>query len=198
MLTEKQHQTLIFIQEFVRDQGFSPSTAEIAAGIGIRSRGVAYRYVLALQDAGYLRLQEGRRRNIELCDLDDSEAALPLLGQIAAGAPIEAIPESESIEPASWLLGPGRYALKVNGDSMIDEGILDGDIIVCQEASTARDHQIVVALIDREWVTLKRLCRLSGGRVALKPANAEHEVQIYEGARVEIQGIFVGLMRLSE
>jgi repressor LexA len=122
---------------------------------------------------------------------------LPIIGKIAAGSPIEAIESQESMDLVDWFLGPGRYALKVEGDSMIDEGIMHGDIIVCQTARTARNGQIVVALIDNEQATLKRIDYPDAEHICLIPANQNHQKQWYHASRVTIQGIFVGLLRMA-
>jgi repressor LexA len=125
-------------------------------------------------------------------------AALPLMGSIAAGSPIEAITQQETIDVSQIFLGPNRFALRVKGDSMIDEGILDGDIVVCEKADNASNGQIVVALIDNEQATLKRLQRNQNNSITLLPANAKHKPQSYPADRVNIQGIFVGLLRFEK
>jgi repressor LexA len=193
MLTEKQHQTFRFIEQYIDEFGYSPTTAEIAMGISIKSRGVVYRYLQVLQSAGLIHLIPGKRRNIVI----QQKTVLPLVGKIAAGLPIEAINNAEELDILSMFIGDGRYALEVQGDSMIEEGIFDGDIVVCQESATARDQQIVVALVDNENATLKRFKNNQDGTVTLFPANSSHSPQTYESHRVTIQGIFVGLLRLS-
>jgi len=193
MLTEKQHQTFRFIEQYIEEFGYAPTTAEIAMGISIKSRGVVYRYLQVLQSAGLISLIPGKRRNIVI----QQKAVLPLVGKIAAGLPIEAINNAEELDILSMFIGDGRYALEVQGDSMIEEGIFDGDIVVCQESATARDQQIVVALVDNENATLKRFKNNQDGTVTLFPANSSHSPQTYESHRVTIQGIFVGLLRLS-
>lgn len=194
MLTEKQHQTFRFIEQYISEFGYSPTTAEIAMGISIKSRGVVYRYLQVLQSAGFIHLIPGKRRNIVI----QQKTVLPLVGKIAAGLPIEAINNAEELDILSMFIGDGRYALEVEGDSMIDEGIFDGDIVVCQESTIARDQQIVVALVDNENATLKRFKNNQDGTITLFPANNSHSPQTYESHRVTIQGIFVGLLRLSK
>ena len=193
MLTEKQHQTFKFIQNYINEYGYSPTTAEIAMGIAIKSRGVVYRYLQVLQSLGLIELVSGKRRNIII----KNKASLPLVGKIAAGMPIEAIENAEELDILSMFIGDGRYALEVKGDSMIDEGIFDGDIVVCQETSTANNNQIVVALVDNENATLKRFKNNQDGTITLFPANSNHQPQIYTTDRVKIQGVYVGLLRLS-
>lgn len=194
MLTLSQQKTLDFIKKFLRIKGYAPTASEIANGIGITSRGVVHRYLKALQEAGELHLLPNRHRNIQLVNRV-SPKVLPLVGCIAAGQPIEAIAEHESINITEIFLGENRFALRVKGDSMIDEGIFDGDIVVCEHASTARDGQIVVALIDQEHATLKRLKRENNELITLLPANRALKPMLYESSRVTIQGIYIGLIR---
>jgi repressor LexA len=196
MLTATQHKTLDFIRQHLARQGYAPSLEEIAAGIGIRSKGTAHRHVQALVEAGYLRLIPGRKRGIELTDATPgTNLKLPLLGRIAAGRPIEAIPEQESLNLAEYLLGPDRYALQVKGDSMIEAGILDGDLIIVKRQETAQDNDIVVALIDGEEATLKRLRHRAGGQILLIAANPTIAPLSYAAERVQIQGVLVGQLR---
>jgi repressor LexA len=196
MLTATQHKTLDFIRQYLTRRGYAPSLEEIAAGIGIRSKGTAHRHVQALAEAGYLRLIPGRKRGIELTDAAPEAALrLPLLGRIAAGRPIEAIPDQESLNLADYLLGPDRYVLEVKGDSMIEAGILNGDLIIVKRQETAQDNDIVVALIDGEEATLKRLQHQADGQVLLIAANPEIAPLSYPAARVQIQGVLVGQLR---
>ena len=185
MITEKQHQTFIFIKQYIQDNGYAPTTAEIALGIGIQSRGVVHRYLQALQNLGLITLAAGKRRNITI----NRTTTLPLIGKIAAGLPIEAIDNAEELDILSMFIGDGRYALEVKGDSMIDEGIFEGDIVVCQKANTASANDIVVALVDNENATLKRLKNNQDGTVTLIPSNENHQPQTYAAERVAIQGI---------
>ncbi|MEJ2394697.1 MAG: transcriptional repressor LexA [Candidatus Thiodiazotropha sp.] len=195
MLTPTQDRTLAFIRRYLKRRGYAPSLIEIAEGIGITSKGTAHRHVQALADAGRIRLIPGRKRGIAL--VDDEEAAkssLPLLGRIAAGRPIEAIAGQERLDLRD-LLGPDRYALQVQGESMIGAGILDGDLVVIERCDTADDGAIVVALIDDEEATLKRLKRLKSGRIKLLAENPEVPPLTYAAKRVRIQGVLVCQMR---
>jgi repressor LexA len=197
MITRAQRRTLDFIRGYILRQGHSPSLIEIAEGIGIQSKGVVHRYVQALADEGYLYLTPGRKRSIELAEeLDGEDFSLPLLGRIAAGQPIEAIPGQDRLNLAEQLLGPDRYALKVCGDSMIDVGILDGDTVIIEHRDTARNGEIVVALIDQEEATLKRLKRGPRGRITLIAENASIPPMVYAAKRVSIQGVLVGQLRI--
>lgn len=198
MLTLGQNRVYQFIISFYKEQGYAPSTGEIAEGIGIQSRGVAHRYIKALESHGLIQLVPGKKRNIRLLDTDNQQRfQMPLLGKIAAGQPIAAILDEDTVDVTQMFLTPGRYALRVEGDSMIDEGIYDGDLIICQHSDYAEDGQIVVALIDGESATLKRLQRDNANQVTLLPANAQHQPQTYSSDRVTIQGVYVGLLRFS-
>lgn len=192
MLTLGQKRTYKFVQNFINTNHFAPTAAEIAAGTGITSRGVVHRYLKALEEAGYLRLLPNRHRNIELCSTHPA-AGLWLKGEIAAGAPIEAVEMPESVD-LDCFQSEDCFALRVRGDSMIEEGILDGDIVVCRSVPTGVDGQIVVALIDERDVTLKRLER-QGNTVILYPANSQLPPVTYAAERVTVQGLYVGLLR---
>jgi repressor LexA len=195
MLTPTQDRTLAFIRRYLKRRGYAPSLIEIAEGIGITSKGTAHRHVQALAEAGAIRLIAGRKRGIELADEETlSKTSLPLLGRIAAGQPIEAIAGQERLE-LNDLFGPNRYALQVKGDSMIDAGIFDGDLAVIERCDTADDGTIVVALIDGEEATLKRLRRLKSGRIKLIAENPDVPPMIYAAKRVRIQGVLVCQLR---
>lgn len=200
MLTRGQHRTLNFIKQFMSQNDYAPTAAEIAAGTGIKSRGVVHRYLRALESAGALALEPKRHRNIILKDqfvIGHKKPHLPLVGQIAAGEPIEALQDADSINLAEIFLGENRYALRVKGNSMIDEGIFDGDIVICEQSDTAQNGQIVVALVDRQEATLKRFQRGPNNEVILHPANQAMNPMIYPQNRVAIQGIYVGLLRTT-
>jgi repressor LexA len=198
MLTLSQRKTYEFIQQFFADHEYAPTAAEIAEGIGIKSRGVVHRYLKALEAAGYIHLEPKRHRNIRLLNIEasnDGDGGLPLVGAIAAGRPIEAITQHETVDVANVFLGPNRYALRVKGDSMVEEGIFDGDIVVCEQAVTANNGNIVVALIDGNEATLKRFHRNPDETVTLFPANQQLQPMTYGADRVQVQGRFVGLLR---
>ena len=197
MLTDNQRTVLNFIQRYIASHGISPKLQEIAEGIGISSRGVAHRYVQALVDAGYLANDKGKHRGIRLLRENPNQQgnSLPLLGKIAAGKPIEAIPGEDEINLVDFF-GQNNFAVRVQGNSMIDAGILDGDIVVIEFRETANDGDIVVALIDEEETTLKRFKRSGQGRfIKLIPENAEMETMVYGANRVRIQGVLVGQLR---
>lgn len=195
MFTKRQHQTLALIRQHIARTGEAPSLAEIAAGTGIRSRAAAHRHVKALADAGCIELVPGRKRGIRLVgDAAEGLLELPLAGRIAAGRPIEAIPGRDTLNLADFFLGPDRFALQVRGDSMIGAGILNGDTVVVQRTAAARDRDIVVALIDRDEATLKRI-KYGKGSVTLIPENPDMEPVVYDDSRIAVQGVVVGQMR---
>lgn len=225
MLTIKQQQLLLFIKQHLERGGVSPSFEEMKEALDLKSKSGIHRLISALEERGFIRRLPNRARALEVLKLPDGLAAsvverapaisaapvrsapatlplaandvieLPLHGRIAAGVPIEALEGSTSLSVPAALLGNGdHYALEVAGDSMVEAGILDGDFALIQRTETARDGQIVVALIDDSDATLKYF-RREGGRVRLDPANGAYEPQIYEAARVRIQGKLAGLLR---
>ncbi len=202
MLTDRQRQTLNFIRSYLGENGYAPKLKEIADHLGITSRGTVHRYIRALEDGGHITVMRDHARGIKLKDTEperpdspEDEAALPLLGRIAAGLPIEAIEHNETINLNDFFVRPGRFVLRVQGDSMIEDGIFDGDMVIVESSSTARDNEIVVALIDREEATLKRLQNHGDGSITLMPANASMQPFRYSAERVQIQGIVVGQFR---
>ncbi len=200
MLTTQQQKAYQFIRQFILRNGQAPLLPEIAQGLGIRSKSHASRYVQALVEQGLLEFVPGRHRGIRLINSDKEEREfwhLPLLGKIAAGRPIEATSDTQTVDLPALLAGPQRYILQVKGDSMIEEGIYDGDWVICEYADTAPDGAIVVALIDNYEATLKRLKRNRNNTVTLSPANSQLKPMIYEAHRVKVQGIFIGLVRLQ-
>jgi repressor LexA len=196
-LTDKQRLTLDFIERYIAIHTVPPKLQEIADGIGIRSRGVAHRYVQALIDGHYIAQDKRKHRGIRLLKpgTHRSESMLPLLGKIAAGKPIEAIPGEDQIDLQDFF-GHNNFAIRVQGDSMIEAGILDGDTVIIEFRETANDGDIVVALIDETEATLKRFKRSHKGRyIKLIPANKEMEEMVYEASRVRIQGVLIGQIR---
>ncbi len=198
-MTPKEHQILEFIRGFISKHRYSPTIAETAKGINANSRGTVYRYIEQLSQAGHLILNEGKQRNIELTPQGWGDPGygfnLPILGKIAAGKPIEAVLHREVVD-FKGLLGDDKYALKICGDSMIDEGIHDGDLVVCRHAQQANNGDIVVALVDNAFATLKRFYRADKDNVTLKPENKTLQPVTYAAERIIIQGIMIGLLRL--
>lgn len=238
MLTRKQQELLIFINEKLNEGGVSPSFDEMKDALGLKSKSGIHRLITGLEERGFIRRLPHRARALEVLRLpepplpraakapapvalepkfkpnvirgdfrgalpgrsangNDAEAvSLPLYGRIAAGLPIEAMRDSSaSIEVPATLLATGdHYALEVAGDSMVDAGILDGDTVIIQRCDMAENGTIVVALVDEQEVTLKRL-RRKGNSIALEPANPSYETRVFGADRVNVQGRLVGLIR---
>ena len=203
MLTDRQRQTLNFIRSFIDENGYPPKLKEIGEHLGITSRGTVHRYIRALEDENLIRVSTGRSRGIELVENEtgednndaDDENTLPVAGTIAAGLPIEAIEDQETINLNDFFVRPGRFVLRVQGDSMIEDGIFDGDMVIMESCQTARDNEIVIALIDQEEATLKRIINNQDGSITLIPANASMQPFRYSAERVAIQGRIVGQFR---
>lgn len=195
MLTLSQQKTYDTIRQYINDHGHAPTYSEIAEGIGIRSVGVVHRYVKTLVEQGFLHNEAGRHRGLRLAHSTDIPCTLPLLGRIAAGGPIEAIPGQDEINMVDFFIGPGRFALKVQGTSMIEAGILDGDIAIVKQQGHAHKGDIVVALIDHDEATLKFYEPLESGQIRLIPANSGMQPMVYDADRVQIQGVLAGCMR---
>jgi len=189
MPTDRARDVLNFIRAHTRTHGVTPKLREIASHLGIVSRGVVHRYLRSLEREGLITIEPRQSRGIRL------PASLPLLGRIAAGRPIEAIAGHDDINLSDFFMGPGRFVLRVTGDSMIEAGILDGDMVVVESRATARDREIVVALIDDNEATLKTIRHHPDGSVTLIPANARLAPLRLSGDRVRIQGVVVGQLR---
>jgi repressor LexA len=197
-LTDRQRQAYTAIRDHLARHGVTPKLHELGRALGIRSRGVVHRHVQALVAAGLVEVEAGRHRGIRLLDAEPVPGAmeLPLLGRIVAGQPLEAIPDETSVDLGEFFMGPGRFVLRVQGDSMIEAGILDGDMVVVKQAERAADGDIVVALIDGDEATLKRIRHnRADGSVTLLPANRALAPMIYPASRVRIQGVVVAQLR---
>ena len=197
MLTASQHKTLQVIKNFIINNGFAPTITEILQQLNIKSRSLVQHHLQVLANSGKIRLLANRRRNIELLN-EEEEIGLPLVGRIAAGQPIEAISIPEIINIPELLLGADRYLLEVKGDSMIGDNICDGDLVVCQYSDTAKEGEIIVALIDGETATLKRIHHNRiANTITLIPSNPALLPQEYQSDRVIIQGVYLGLLRIG-
>jgi repressor LexA len=218
MLTAKQHELLRFIHQRLGETGVSPSFDEMREALDLKSKSGVHRLISALEERQFIRRLPNRARALEVLKMPDIAAPaatvsniasarpnmpmaandtidIPLHGRIAAGTPIEALQGSESFSVPAALLGPGEhYALEVSGDSMVEEGILDGDFALIRRVDTAREGEIVVALIDDEQATLKTF-RREGQMIRLDPANRSYEAQRYRPEQVQIQGRLAGLIR---
>lgn len=197
MLTELESRCLKTLRDYISQHGHAPTLSELGARVGISSRGTMHRYVSNLVDKGYLeRATKPGWRGIALTEQAAQQLnTLPLLGRIAAGRPIEAIPNQSSINLLEMFRGPNRYVLQVEGDSMIDAGILNGDLVVIESQDHASDGEIVVALVDDEQVTLKRLKHAGQAEIELIPENRTLAPMRYDASRVKIQGVLVGQIR---
>lgn len=233
MLTRKQYELLLYIDERLRETGISPSYEEMKDALDLRSKSGIHRLITGLEERGFIRRLAHRARALEVIKLPENLAGrplprgsskspfqpnvieadfklpgahvdakvtesveLPLYGRIAAGTPIEALRDtSTTIEVPAALLGAGEhYALEVEGDSMIEAGILDGDTVVVRQTDTADNGAVVVALVEDTEVTLKRL-RRRGDSIALEPANKAYETRIFGPDQVDVQGCLVALLR---
>ncbi len=195
MLTSKQQATLACIKEFIREQGRHPTLEEIGGCLGVSARSTVHQHVRALIGKGYLAEGQGKMAYRLVEEDFASPTSLPYHGKIAAGAPIEAIPGQDQIDLATTFCGPERYILRIDGDSMIEAGILDNDYVVIQKAETANNGDIVVALINGWEATLKYYFAHTTGVVELRPANSALPPMFYPADQVRIQGIMVGLFR---
>ena len=213
MLTVKQHELLSFIHDRLAATGVSPSFDEMREALDLKSKSGVHRLISALEERQFIRRLPNRARALEVVKMPEVNAPVPLVprpvvpaaandvieipmhGKIAAGTPIEALQGSEGFAVPAALLGPGEhYALEVSGDSMVEEGILDGDFALIRKVDTARDGEIVVALIDESEATLKTF-RRDGQMIQLDPANRHYAAQRYRPEQVRIQGRLAGLIR---
>ena len=222
MLTAKQHELLLYIQRKLEETGISPSFEEMKDALDLKSKSGVHRLISALEERGFLRRLPNRARALEVLRQPENVAAkaaaandtvvqltpprarpepandvieVPLHGRIAAGVPIEALESDRTLPVPAALLGPGdHYALEVSGDSMIEAGILDGDYALVKRTETARDGEIVVALVRNEEATLKYL-RREDGMIRLDPANGAYDPQVYRPDEVQVQGKLAGLLR---
>lgn len=218
MLTRKQHELICFIADRLNDTGVSPSFEEMKEALDLKSKSGVHRLIQALEERKYLRRLPNRARALEVLRMPERASAkkaakertavarsvpepandvieVPLHGRIAAGVPIEALEGSQMLPVPAALLGSGdHYALEVAGDSMVEAGILDGDYALIRRVESARDGEIVVALIDDNEATLKYF-RREGAMVRLDPANRSYDPQRYRPDQVRVQGKLAGLLR---
>ncbi|RVT94973.1 transcriptional repressor LexA [Sphingomonas crocodyli] len=220
MLTAKQHELLIFIHDRLAETGVSPSFEEMKDALDLKSKSGVHRLISALEERNFIRRLPNRARALEVVRMPETATPkpaktpkpantnvpapvaanenvleIPLHGRIAAGVPIEALEGQSSLSVPAALLGPGEhYALEVAGDSMVEAGILDGDYALIRSAQTARDGDIVVALIAGAEATLKYF-RREGTMIRLDPANRAYDPQRYAPDQVQVQGKLAGLLR---
>lgn len=197
-LTRRQKQILDHIEAFIGEHGYAPSFEEIAQAFGFASLATVHEHLSNLERKGYIRKAYNESRSIELVQAEAAGALeLPLMGRVAAGFPIEAIRDDESLAvPVDMVRrNAENYVLKVEGNSMIEEQIRDGDYIVVASQTTARDGEMVVALVGGESATVKTLYREKGNRIRLQPANDSMDPIIVDADDVVIQGVVVGVIR---
>lgn len=201
VLTKRQHDVLQFIREFQKARGFCPSFAEIAEGVALSSLATVHAHVAALKKKGFIQrgFNQGRAIRLRKPRARRARAAaagtVPLLGRIAAGAPVEAIAGRDDLSLADVTGRKDVFALEVRGDSMIEEHIMDGDYVLVEKRDQADNGSIVVALVDGNEATLKRLYREKGGMVRLQPANARLQPLRLAAQRVRVQGRVIGVLR---
>jgi repressor LexA len=196
-LTERQRDVFEFISRRIEMDGVAPTLQEIADAFGFRSTASAQKHVAHLEKKGFLQREKHQKRGLVLSSHLERpiSASLPLFGVVAAGSPIESIPDEEQIfVPSEFLRSGDHYVLRVRGDSMVGEGINDGDLVVVQRSAAAPDGEMVVALV-RDEVTLKRIYREGDSTVRLQPANPSMPPMIAPAEDVRVQGIIVGLLR---
>ena len=222
MLTKKQYELLLFINERLKETGVSPSFDEMKEALNLKSKSGIHRLITALEERGFIKRLAHRARALEVVKLpdtmassmsaptrhapsaanapqaanDDNAVTVSVMGRIAAGTPIEALQEevNQISVPIEMMRAGDHYALEVHGDSMIDAGIFDGDTAIIQSGATADNGEIVVALVEGHEATLKRL-RRKGEMIALEAANPAYETRIFRADQVRVQGRLVGLMR---
>ena len=198
-LTKRQKEILDHIESFLEEHGYAPSFEEIAEAFGYSSLATVHEHLTNLERKGYIRKAYNESRSIELVPRSSpgDGSVLPLLGNVAAGVPIEAVQQEETVAVPPDMVRSGRnhYVLRVQGDSMIDEQIRDGDFIVVNSQPVAENGEMVVALVDGESATVKKLYREGGGRIRLQPANPAVEPIVVDASRVDVQGIVVGVVR---
>jgi repressor LexA len=198
-LTKRQHQILRFLQSHIDDRGYPPSFEEIAEEFNFQSLATVHEHLTNLESKGYISRSYNRRRAIEVLPPRGTANAteIPLLGRVAAGVPIESLMHDETIAVPDSMLprrGP-NYALRVQGQSMIDEHIMDGDLVVVHGKQSAENGEMVIALVNGAEATVKKFYREPGGWIRLQPANAAMQPLRYQERDIQIQGIVVGVIR---
>lgn len=196
-LTKRQREILDFLNEFIERHGYAPSLEEVGRRFGLSSLATVHKHLTNLQDKGFIRRAWNRSRSVELVPTRVGARAvdLPLLGTVSAGAPIEAVVSSETVAVPEDLVGKREtYALRVRGNSMIDEQIRDGDVVIVEDRKTVNNGEMVIALLKDDEVTLKKFYR-DNGRVRLQPANQAIRPLVVDADHVQIQGVVVGVLR---
>jgi len=205
-ITRRQKEVYDFLAKFVEENGYSPSSEEIGAGLGLTSLATVHKHISNLEQKGLLKRDYNRSRSIDLvkprgrmrqvlgASALTPDLALPLLGRIAAGRPVEAVENPESISLADFTRSKDVYVLQVKGESMQDEHIVDGDYVLVEKTDVSRDGEIVVALVNGSDATLKRIFT-EGDKIRLQPSNAAMQPIVVPAASVQIQGRVIGVLR---
>jgi repressor LexA len=201
-ITKRQRQVYDFIYGFVQENGYSPSFEEICHGMGLSSLATVHKHISNLEKKGLLKRDYNRSRSIDVLPIrglfrrqpKPAEITLPLLGRIAAGQPIEAVENPETLSLGDITRSKDVFVLQVKGESMKDEHIVDGDYVLVEKADSARDGEIVVALVERNEATLKRLFR-EGSNIRLQPSNSAMKPIIVPAKSVQVQGRVIGVLR---
>lgn len=204
-LTRRQKELMDFLAQFIRQHGYSPSYEEIAGGLGLASLATVHKHIQALETKQYLRRNYNHSRSLEVGERffkeqnsagqSHSMDSVPLLGRIAAGAPVEAISNPEVLHFSDFAGRENIFALEVRGDSMIEDHICSGDFVLIEKSSDAKNGEIVVALVDGTEATLKRYYHEPDGRVRLQPANSSMTPIYVDPAQLQIQGKVLGVLR---
>ncbi len=203
-LTRRQKELMDYLAGFIRQNGYSPSYEEIAAGLGLASLATVHKHIQALQAKQYLRRNYNHSRSLEVGErffkeqnapAGGQESSVPLLGRIAAGKPVEAIANPEVLHFSDFIGDENTFALEVRGDSMIEDHICSGDYVLIEKSDGAKNGEIVVALVDGSEATLKRYYLESDGQVRLQPANSSMAPIFVEPANLQIQGRVLAVMR---
>ena len=205
-ITRRQREVYDFLQRFVEEHGYSPSFEEIGEGLGLSSLATVHKHVSNLEEKGLLKRDYNRSRSIDLvkprgrmrqvlgASAANAGLTLPLMGRIAAGRPVEALENPESISLADFTRSKDVYVLQVTGESMQDEHIVNGDYVLVEKTNIARDGEIVVALVSGSDATLKRIYT-EGNKIRLQPSNTAMQPIIVPAAEVQIQGRVIGVLR---
>ncbi len=200
-ITRRQKDVWDFINKFVQAQGYSPSYEEIGEGLGLSSLATVHKHISNLEEKGFLKRGYNRSRSIDLLPLKQrskpapvSGTSLPLVGRIAAGQPIEQVETPETISLADFTRSKDVFVLEVSGESMQDEHIVDGDYVLVEKTQTARNGEIVIALVNGSETTLKRFYK-EGDKIRLQPSNSTMQPIMVPAAAVQIQGRVIGVLR---
>jgi repressor LexA len=196
-LTKRQREILDYLNDFISKHGYAPSLEEIGKRFNLSSLATVHKHLTNLQEKGFIKRAWNRSRSVELLQTRSGGRALelPLLGFVAAGAPIEAVAGNESISVPEEMVGRrDTYVLRVRGSSMIDEQIRDGDFVIVEDRKTADNGEMVIALLNGSDATLKKFYR-ENGRIRLQPANPTMEPIMVPADHVQIQGVVVGVLR---